>query len=553
MTATSGTTGTFNYNTFKKEWDQMLESKRYRDAEKLCNDSLAFSPMTDARGRLYNNLGFLYENHLEDKTFDDILEMYVLSLQVDESNADSHFNLANFLLEQGMQHLLRALELKPKHPKGRERYKNLTPIEAGTTLDLSGQKYQVLESTDNGVLAARLRKRADGGYERVDGQPQSIGISDSVKVYPSSGSTNDAYSRTDNLAANDAGTSGGKNSCCFRCVLYWWWWALLWILGVGGVAVPVLGYLWFAEEECSSVVTSTSTVALNTDTDTQGHLNVLFVVSCALSSYSAQFDAIGALLQEMTDGVTIDYEIQQYCSAGGESYISSINNATNGGTGFAPFDATETDINLTDYAQDNGGDGAHNLASALSLCQDTLSALDDSTPLLCVPFVSHEFDDVFESMHIAAQSEFADIYLAFMVDANESDFDASVYSVLGSFASATECIARIEDDDAFGNTWWASKLACDVDASSAETVTCAHCINYATDASVECAANELQSIFEGEGVTEEKLTTSDTQECSYTYTAYYFYCIGAVIPLLIWVMITMFVLCCKSCRSKSNE
>lgn len=106
-----------------------MERQKYKDAEKLCHEGLAKSPLDQCRGRLYNHLGYLYENFLDDKTFDDILEHYVLSLQVDESNANSHYNLANFLLEQGMQHLLRSLELNPQHSKATKRFANLTPVQ----------------------------------------------------------------------------------------------------------------------------------------------------------------------------------------------------------------------------------------------------------------------------------------------------------------------------------------------------------------------------------------------------------------------------------------
>ena len=121
------------------------------------------SPLDNSRGKLYNHLGYLYENFLDDKTFDDILEHYVLSLQVDETNANSHYNLSNFLLEQGMQHLLRALELNPSHSKATKRFTNLTPIKINQTLDLGNRKYQVVELTDDGVKAVLLDDDGGGG------------------------------------------------------------------------------------------------------------------------------------------------------------------------------------------------------------------------------------------------------------------------------------------------------------------------------------------------------------------------------------------------------
>merc|ERR1719233_1007476 len=119
-------TDDFEYKRFRKDWDNLLEQSKYKQAEKLCHEGLGKSPLDQSRGRLYNHLGYLYENFLDDKTFDDILEHYVLSLQVDESNANSHYNLANFPLEQG------------------------------------NQKYQVVEVQEDGVRAMRLRKRSDG-------------------------------------------------------------------------------------------------------------------------------------------------------------------------------------------------------------------------------------------------------------------------------------------------------------------------------------------------------------------------------------------------------
>merc|ERR1719334_933490 len=179
----SGKPSDFEYKSFRKDWDQLLERQQYKEAEKLCHDGLAKSPLDQSRGRLYNHLGYLYENFLDDKTFDDILEHYVLSLQVDESNANSHYNLANFLLEQGMQHLLRALELNPQHGKANKRYANLTPIKNGTTLDLGGHKYQVVEVVENGVRADRLRRRDDGGYEKVGDDAVYAEILPPVKVH----------------------------------------------------------------------------------------------------------------------------------------------------------------------------------------------------------------------------------------------------------------------------------------------------------------------------------------------------------------------------------
>ena len=89
------------------------------------------------------------------------------------------------------------------------------------------------------------------------------------------------------------------------------------------------------------------------------------------------------------------------------------------------------------------------VTGALEACQETFSTAnnDDSTPFLCIPFVSMEFVDTFEAMAVTADSAFSDIYLAFMVDESDSTFTNNTYSVLGAFGTGTECIARFEDED----------------------------------------------------------------------------------------------------------
>eukprot|EP01083_Nonionella_stella_P141895 438025_1 len=176
----------FDYKNFRREWDNLLERQKYKEAERLCHEGLAKSPSDQSRGKLYSHLGYLYENYLDDKTFDDIIEHYVLSLQVDESNSDSHYNLANFLLGQGMQHLLRALELNPNHDKANKRYANLTPIKNHSILDMGGRKYQVLKVVEDGVRAVLLRKRNDGGYAHTDEESEYVEVGPPEKVYPSS-------------------------------------------------------------------------------------------------------------------------------------------------------------------------------------------------------------------------------------------------------------------------------------------------------------------------------------------------------------------------------
>eukprot|EP01084_Bolivina_argentea_P261529 441982_1 len=336
--------GDFDYKQFRKDWDNLLERQKYKEAEKLCHEGLAKSPLDQSRGRLYNHLGYLYENFLDDKTFDDILEHYVLSLQVDESNANSHYNLANFLLEQGMQHLLRALELNPNHNKANKRYANLTPIKANTTLDLGGHKYQVIEVVEDGVRAVRLRKRNDGGYERSDDEPVYVEVSSPEKVYPSNNKNNrktGGGGRTSNMGANNSNqpmalniddpnnydneqydnnnnNNNNNNGCCYKCIFYSWFWCILWLIALAAIITPVLAYFQiFGTDECMDKIIINE-IPLNIDQDTQGNLNILFVMNCDSSDWNEQFIAADKLLQEYitnNKGI-VKYDIMQYCNLG---------------------------------------------------------------------------------------------------------------------------------------------------------------------------------------------------------------------------------------------
>ena len=86
------------------------------------------SALEQPRGRLFSHLRDLYQNTLDDETFDDVWKHYALTTQLDNSNANSHYNLANFLLELGEKHLLRALEINPDHTDAITRYSNLIPV-----------------------------------------------------------------------------------------------------------------------------------------------------------------------------------------------------------------------------------------------------------------------------------------------------------------------------------------------------------------------------------------------------------------------------------------
>jgi len=561
------TTGDFDYKLFRKDWDNLLERSKYKEAEKLCHEGLAKSPLDQCRGRLYNHLGYLYENFLDDKTFDDILEHYVLSLQVDESNANSHYNLANFLLEQGMQHLLRSLELNPKHSKANKRLANLTPVAVNTSLTLDGRKYQVVQMVDDGIRAVGLTKRPDGQYERADddhyielGSPEKVVSSNNNRGKGGKGRTNNLRGNgpypvpmnIDDPNASDAG-NGERAVCCYGCVFKWWFWALLWILAIGGVVLPVLGYFDILEEtECEEKITA-STVAINDDASTQGDLNVLFVIDCGADDWDGQFTAADTLLSGIagTDSsVAISYDIVQYCNDTSSADASSLSNTAIPLALFIEYDPDTTSADaFSSITQDlsSGGDNSR-VEGALAACSDTYDTYDDgdTTPFLCVPFISQEFEDTFEAMAITADSSFADIYLAFMVDEDDSDFSTSIYSVLGAFATGTECINRLDSDDAYDNTWWDAQFNCD--STTDEQAYCQHCINYANGDQVSCVGEELNGIFAGEGVTEKQITGSE-EECAHSYESILFYCMAGVVPLLLWTCIAICVICRQSRRS----
>eukprot|EP01084_Bolivina_argentea_P304807 526505_1 len=115
----------FDFEEFCKKWNELLKQQKYKEAEKLCHQFLEKS--STFSGYLHSCLADLYLKNLNYKTFDfnHILGYYVLSLRLCPSNTDSHYNLANFLLKQAMQHLLRAKELNPNHKKTCRLLKNI--------------------------------------------------------------------------------------------------------------------------------------------------------------------------------------------------------------------------------------------------------------------------------------------------------------------------------------------------------------------------------------------------------------------------------------------
>eukprot|EP01083_Nonionella_stella_P115363 341961_1 len=122
--------GDFDYEDFRRHWNNLLEREKYKEAEELCHKNLHHDKLTSdqSKGLLYRHLGYLYEHYLGDKTFDDVLEQYLLSLQADESNSDSHYNLGNLFLEQAKRRISRALELDPNHQKAHEHYTTLSEV-----------------------------------------------------------------------------------------------------------------------------------------------------------------------------------------------------------------------------------------------------------------------------------------------------------------------------------------------------------------------------------------------------------------------------------------
>ena len=86
------------------------------------------------------------------------------------------------------------------------------------------------------------------------------------------------------------------------------------------------------------------------------------------------------------------------------------------------------------YIDRQSSNDVTNLAPALEACQIAFESLNTSTaPFLCMPFISQEFVDTFMAMDIAASNDFADIYLAFMVDESDQNWNNYTYSVLGAF------------------------------------------------------------------------------------------------------------------------
>lgn len=313
---------------------------------------------------------------------------------------------------------------------------------------------------------------------------------------------------------------------------------------MGGVALPVLGYFNILEEtECEDIITA-ETVAVNDDASTQGDLNVLFVVDCGADDWDAQFTAADTLLSDIAgsdDSVDISFEVFQYCNSA-EGYSGEANGS------FITYDSSFDAASLGMTQESASGGENYQLLGALEACSDQYDAYEDgdTTPFLCVPFISQQFNDTFDAMGIAAETSFANIYLAFMVDEGDSAFDTSIYAVLGAFATGTECINRLDNENAYDNTWWDAQFNCD--SSTAEQSYCQHCINYDNSAQLSCVGEDINTIFAGEGVTETQITGSE-EECSHSYEAIMFYCMAGVVPLMLWTCFAFCVICRQSRRN----
>ncbi|ETO22875.1 hypothetical protein RFI_14315 [Reticulomyxa filosa] len=114
-----------DYKEFERKWNKYMEDDEFEKCETLCFEMIKKKPSNSIRSQMHNRLGYLYERYLGNKQFDDILEHYVLALQFDDHCTDAHFNLANFLFEQGSRHLSLANELNPNHPLIKQRIKEL--------------------------------------------------------------------------------------------------------------------------------------------------------------------------------------------------------------------------------------------------------------------------------------------------------------------------------------------------------------------------------------------------------------------------------------------
>ncbi|ETO25380.1 hypothetical protein RFI_11759 [Reticulomyxa filosa] len=191
----------FDYGLFLDEYKRLKE-EHYETCEKLCLKAINMTQSNKAlRSKVYNCLGYLYENGTKEMSFDDIFERYVLALQLDECNADAHFNVANFLIEQGTRHLTRGMELFPTHDKskirsvGQVRHTFLLQtrfLNIGDKIWMNSKEYQVVDIS-NGIFRCEL----------VNETPMR---NDSQETWP-----------TNDLATKDLATKDKRNITIINC------------------------------------------------------------------------------------------------------------------------------------------------------------------------------------------------------------------------------------------------------------------------------------------------------------------------------------------------
>ncbi|ETO22311.1 hypothetical protein RFI_14888, partial [Reticulomyxa filosa] len=102
------------YNRFRTLYRQKLKEEKYEECEQLCLEQLDLNCRDSIRAKLHNRLGYLYEYYMDGKVFDDILERYVLAFQADQFNISTNYNLANFLVQQGIKHFNAIQQINPK-------------------------------------------------------------------------------------------------------------------------------------------------------------------------------------------------------------------------------------------------------------------------------------------------------------------------------------------------------------------------------------------------------------------------------------------------------
>merc|ERR1712048_1101987 len=98
----------------------------------------------------------------------------------------------------------------------------------------------------------------------------------------------------------------------------WYFWSLLWLIAIGGITCAALIYFnLVGTAECTTKYAATQ-IAVNSDTETQGDLNILFVVDCGASDWDNQFIAANELMKQQLSAtnLAVSYDVMQYCNDG---------------------------------------------------------------------------------------------------------------------------------------------------------------------------------------------------------------------------------------------